>query len=64
MENDPGHIGDFIRAEIFPPGMTVTAAAKLLKIGRPRLSMVLNGRAKLSSGLAKRMEAADRKSVV
>ena len=58
MENDPGHIGDFIRTEIFPPGMTVTAAAKLLKIGRPRLSMVLNGRAKLSSGLAKRMEAA------
>ena len=58
MENDPGHIGDFIRAEVFPPGMTVTAAAKLLKIGRPRLSMVLNGRARLSSGLAKRMEAA------
>ena len=58
MENDPGHIGDFIRTEIFPPGMTVTAAAKLLKIGRPRLSMVLNGRAKLSSDLAKRMEAA------
>ena len=58
MENAPGHIGDFIRTEIFPPGMTVTAAAKLLKIGRPRLSMVLNGRAKLSSGLAKRMEDA------
>ena len=58
MENDSEHIGNFIRTEIFPPGMTVTAAAKLLKIGRPRLSMVLNGRAKLSSGLAKRMEAA------
>ena len=58
MSNEPAHVGVFIKAEVFPRGMTVTAAAELLKIGRPALSKVLNGRAKLSSSLAVRIEAA------
>ncbi len=59
MKNErSGHPGIFIREEIFPPGMTVTAAAKLLGIGRPALSRVLNGRARLSAALAQSIESA------
>jgi addiction module HigA family antidote len=53
-----GHPGAYIRAEIFPKGMSVTIAAKTLNIGRSALSNVLNGKAALSSELATRIERA------
>lgn len=47
-----------MREEVLPEGMTITAAAKLLKIGRPALSKVLNGNASLSPRLATSIQAA------
>ncbi len=52
------HIGQHVRDNIIPQGLTVTEAAKLLGIGRPALSNFLNGRAKLSSRMALRLEKA------
>ena len=52
------HIGQYVRDNIIPQGLTVTEAAKLLGIGRPALSNFLNGRAKLSSRMALRLEKA------
>jgi addiction module HigA family antidote len=54
---DPPHPGDFIRTEIVEPlGLTVTAAAKILKVSRPALSNLLNGNADLSGEMALRIE--------
>jgi addiction module HigA family antidote len=48
MKNPP-HPGDFIRTEIIEPaGLSVTAAAAALRISRPALSSLLNGKADLS----------------
>ena len=58
MQEKSAHPGIFIKEEIFPPGMTVTAAAELLNIGRPALSRVLNGKAALSPELAERIQQA------
>ena len=56
MKNPP-HPGDFIRTEIIEPtGLTVTAAA--LKVSRPALSSLLNGKADLSGEMALRIEKA------
>jgi addiction module HigA family antidote len=52
------HPGSYIRGEIIPPGLTVTAAAKLLGVGRPALSNLLNGNAALSPEMALRIEKA------
>ena len=49
-------IGRFIRQHVFPPGMTVTEAARRLGVGRPALSNLLNGRAALSQDMALRLE--------
>ncbi len=49
------HPGDTIRA-LFPSWMTVGEAAQRLGIGRPALSRVLNGRAKLTPYLALKLE--------
>lgn len=57
FENVP-HPGTLIRAEVIPPGMTVTKAAQLIGIGRPALSNLLNGNASLSTDMAKRLEKA------
>lgn len=58
MKNPP-HTGDFIRTEIiYPTGLTVTAAAKLLDVSRPALSNLLNQKADLSAEMALRMEKA------
>ncbi len=52
----PQHPGDFIRTEIIEPaGLTVTAAAAALKVSRPALSSLLNGKASLSGEMALRM---------
>ncbi len=56
---DPPHPGDFIRTEIIEPaGMTVTAAAMALRVSRPALSSLLNGKADLSGDMALRIEKA------
>ena len=58
MKNPP-HPGDFIRSEIVEPtGLTVTAAAQALRVSRPALSSLLNGKADLSGEMALRIEKA------
>jgi antitoxin HigA-1 len=58
MKNPP-HPGDFIRTEIIEPfGLSVTAAAAALRVSRPALSSLLNGKADLSGDMALRIEKA------
>jgi addiction module HigA family antidote len=58
MKNPP-HPGDFIRTEIIQPaGLSVTAAAAALKVSRPALSSLLNGKGSLSGDMALRIEKA------
>jgi len=58
MKNPP-HPGDFIRTEIIEPaGLSVTAAAAALRVSRPTLSSLLNGKAALSGDMALRIEKA------
>jgi antitoxin HigA-1 len=56
---NPPHPGDFIRTEIIAPaGLSVTAAAKALRVSRPALSSLLNSKADLSGNMALRIEKA------
>jgi len=56
---NPPHPGDFIRTEIIEPaGLSVTAAATALRVSRPALSSLLNGKADLSGDMALRIEKA------
>ena len=55
--HNPAHPGEVLR-EYFPEGMSVTEAAKRLKISRQSLSAVLNGRAGVSADMALRLAAA------
>jgi addiction module HigA family antidote len=56
---NPPHPGDFIRTEIVEPaGLSVTDAAKALKVSRPALSSLLNSKAGLSGDMALRIEKA------
>jgi addiction module HigA family antidote len=58
MKNPP-HPGAFIRTEIVEPaGLSVTAAAAALRVSRPALSSLLNGKADLSGEMALRIEKA------
>ena len=58
MKNPP-HPGDFIKTEIIEPlGITVTEAAKALRVSRPTLSSLLNGHADVSPEMALRLEKA------
>jgi addiction module HigA family antidote len=58
MKNLP-HPGDFIPTEIIQPaGLSVTAAAAALKVSRPALSSLPNGKADLSGDMALRIEKA------
>lgn len=55
----PPHPGDFIRTEVIEAaGLTITAAAVALRVSRPALSSLLNGKADLSGDMALRMEKA------
>ncbi len=55
----PPHPGEIIAEEVLKPlGVTVTEAARVLGVGRPALSAVLNGRAKLTPEMAVRVEKA------
>ena len=56
---NPPHPGDFVRTEIIAPlSLTVTAAAAALRVSRPALSSLLNGKADLSGDMALRIEKA------
>lgn len=55
---DVPHPGKRIKAEVIPPGMSVTKAAQLMDVGRPALSNLLNGNAALSAEMAARLEKA------
>ncbi len=55
----PGmNIGQFLRQEVIPAGMSVTEAAKRLGISRQALSRLLNGKASLSPEMTLRLEKA------
>ncbi|MEJ7606698.1 MAG: HigA family addiction module antitoxin [Bryobacteraceae bacterium] len=52
----PIHPGIYIRGNVMPKKMAVKEAAKLLGVGRPALSNLLNGNADLSPEMAARLE--------
>lgn len=55
----PVHPGIFLAEELFEPySLTVTEAARILGVGRPALSALLNGRAAVSAEMAVRVEKA------
>ncbi|MGZ5119567.1 MAG: HigA family addiction module antitoxin [Burkholderiales bacterium] len=57
--SDPPHVGEFLWQEVIEPhGLSVTAAAAALRVSRPTLSTLLNGRSALSGDMALRMEKA------
>lgn len=51
------HPGVYVRTKVIPKRVTVTEAAKLMKIGRPALSTFLSGRSALSIEMARRIES-------
>ncbi len=56
---NPPHPGEFLRTEVIDAaGLTVTAAAKVLRVARPTLSSLVNGKADLSGDMALRFEKA------
>jgi addiction module HigA family antidote len=55
----PAHPGQFIRMEVIEPlSLSVTESARILRVTRPALSALLNGRAALSPDMALRIEKA------
>jgi len=54
----PVHPGGFIKRSVISDGLSVTATAKLLGVGRPALSNLLNENASLSPEMALRIEKA------
>jgi addiction module HigA family antidote len=58
MKNPP-HPGELIRHEILAPlKLSVTEAAEILRVTRPALSRMLNGRSALTPEMALRVEKA------
>ena len=56
---NPAHPGELIRSEILPAyGLTVARAAQVLRITRPNLTRVLDGKAALTHDLALKIEDA------
>lgn len=58
MDNmaEPPHPGSYIKDQVLPAGLSVKAAAELLRVGRPALSNLLNGKAALSPEMAARLD--------
>ncbi|MCG8695291.1 MAG: HigA family addiction module antitoxin [Minwuiales bacterium] len=52
------HPGGFIKRSVLPDGLSVTGAAKVLGVGRPALSQLLNEKASLTPEMALRIEKA------
>lgn len=55
-ESGAEHPGAYVKRNVIPKNVTVKDAAKLLGVGRPALSNVLNGKAALSPNMAARLE--------
>ncbi|MGC4054933.1 MAG: HigA family addiction module antitoxin [Paludibaculum sp.] len=55
---NPEHPGAYIKKQVIPLKLPVTEAARLLGVGRPALSNLLNGKAALSPEMAARLEKA------
>ena len=56
---NPVHPGHFLRTEVIEGhGLSVTEAAKILKVSRPTLSTLLNAKSSLSGEMALRFEKA------
>lgn len=56
---NPVHPGRFLRTEIIEAyGLSVTEAARVLRVSRPTLSSLLNAKADLSGEMALRFEKA------
>ena len=56
---NPVHPGRFLRTEIVQAhGLSVTEAAKILRVSRPTLSTLLNAKSDLSGEMALRFEKA------
>jgi antitoxin HigA-1 len=56
---NPVHPGRFLRAEVIEAHkLTVTEAARILRVARPTLSSLVNARANLSGEMALRFEKA------
>ena len=54
---NPVHPGHFLRTEVIDAhGLSVTNAAKILRVSRPTLSSLLNAKANLSGDMALRFE--------
>ena len=58
MASEQNRVGQHIRNQVIPPGMSVKDAAARLGVGRPALSNLLNGKASLSQKMALRLERA------
>jgi addiction module HigA family antidote len=59
MMKNPPHPGGVLRRQVIEPlGLTVTQAAKVLRISRPAISNLLNERVALSPEMAVRFEKA------
>jgi len=56
----PVHPGGFVKRSVLPAGLSITAAAEILGVGRPALSNLLNEKASLSPEMALRVEKAFR----
>lgn len=55
----PAPPGEFIREEIFAPlNLSISKTAEILKVRRPTLSDIINGKARLSPDVALRIEKA------
>lgn len=52
------HPGQYIKRAVIPAKMTVAKAARLIGVGRPALSNLLNGKSDLSPQMATRLEKA------
>ena len=49
-------VGPYIRANIIPADLSVSEASRRLGVGRPALSNLLNGNARLSRDMALKLE--------
>ena len=58
LQQKQARVGQHIRDEVIPSGMSVKEAAARLGVGRPALSNLLNGKASLSPKMALRLERA------
>lgn len=54
---NPAHPGEVLKDGVFSTGLSVTEAAKQLRVSRVQLSRLLNGKAGISADMALRLAA-------